>query len=288
MDSIINGKTPSAGSTMAQERVRKIAEEELIRHKLFNERKTPLQTYKELVIGDKSLLQLIKYEVLTTLLGPLPGALGLILRKLFYPMLFKHVGKGVIFGQNVVIRHPDKIRLGNRVVLDDYCLIDARGAGEDGLVIGDDSIINRGVTIKSKVGPIHIEASANIGAATVIISMGGVYIGEMVSIAGGCSISGGAFSTEQGEDIFRDQGKHTKGPIRLDKKSRYAMGAIVLDGVHVEEGCIVGAGSVVITDLPSYSIAAGVPAKVVRSRKKARENGGNGYTPAAGFPWQVS
>jgi len=159
---------------MMQERVCEIAEEELIRHKLFNERKTPLQKYKELVIGDKSLLQLIKYELVTTLLGPIPGALGLTLRKLFYPMLFKHIGKGVIFGQNVVIRHSDKIRLGNRVVLDDYCLIDARGSGEDGLIIGDDSIINRGVTIKSKVGPIHIEASANIGAATVIISVGGV------------------------------------------------------------------------------------------------------------------
>jgi len=66
------------------------------------------------------------------------------------------------------------------------------------------------------------------------------------------------------------------------------MGTIVLDGVHVEEGCIVGAGSVVITDLPRYSIAAGVPAKVVRSREKAGEMERTGYARPAGFPWQLS
>ena len=109
---------------MAREFIQKIAEEELIRHKLFDERKSMFQKYRELVIGNKSLLQLIKYEIVTTLVGPLPGALGLMLRKLLYPSLFKEIGKGVIFGRNLVIRHPDKIRLANGVVLDDCCVID--------------------------------------------------------------------------------------------------------------------------------------------------------------------
>jgi acetyltransferase-like isoleucine patch superfamily enzyme len=254
---------------MVQGTIRKIDEDDLIRHKLFHERKSALQKYKELVIGEKSFLQLIKYELLTTLLGPIPGALGLALRGLFYPLLFKQIGRGVVFGRSVVIRHPDKIQLGNGVILDDYCLIDARGAGEEGIVIGENSIVSRGVMIQSKVGPIHIGASGNIGAASVIVSMGGVYIGEMVTIAGGCCVSGGAYSTQRGDESDREQGKHTKGPIRLDRKSRYAMGAIVLDGVHVEEGCFVGAGSVVVTDLPRYSIAAGSPAKVVRGRENS-------------------
>src|SRR5437867_293569 len=127
---------------MGRETIRKIEDKDLIRHKLFHERKSSLGKYRELVIGDGSLFQFITYELLTTFLAPLPGALGLVLRKLFYPYLFKRIGKGVVFGRSIVIRHPSKIELGNRVVIDDYCLIDARGAGNEGVIIGDDTIIS--------------------------------------------------------------------------------------------------------------------------------------------------
>ena len=40
-------------------------------------------------------------------------------------------------------------------------------------------------------------------------------------------------------------------------------GAIILPGVHIGQGSIVGAGAVVSRDIPSGSIAVGVPAKVV-------------------------
>jgi acetyltransferase-like isoleucine patch superfamily enzyme len=253
---------------MEEEHYQMIDEKDLIRHKLFADNKTPLQTYTELVMGGGSLLKLIKYELITTFLGPIPGALGLLVRKLFYPSLFKTIGKGVIFGRSVVIRHPDKIRLGNRVIIDDYCLIDGRGAGEEGVVIGDEVIINRGVTIQAKVGAIHIGARTNVGAGSSIVSMGGVYIGEMVAIGGGCYISGGAFKVDRDEFSVREQEKYTKGSVRIDQKSRFGMGVIVLDGVHVGEGCIVGAGSVVVHDLPAYSIASGAPAVA----KRAREN----------------
>lgn len=50
---------------------------------------------------------------------------------------------------------------------------------------------------------------------------------------------------------------------------------IILPGVHVGKGCVIGAGSVVTKDIPEYSIVAGVPARVIRSRKnKINENGG--------------
>lgn len=252
---------------MGKERVCDIDEKDLIRHKLFGEQKSSVRKYIELVIGKGYAWGVIKYELLTTLLGPIPGVLGLVLRKMFYPCLFKHIGNGVIFGRSVVIRHPDKIRLGNRVVIDDYCLIDGRGAGEEGIVVGDDVIISRGATIQSKVGPVYIGAETNVGAGSSIISMGGVHIAEMVTIAAGCHISGGAYAVERDGSSAREHRKYSKGPIRLGKKSRFGMGVIVLDGVHVEEGCVVGAGSVVTGDLPKYSVAAGVPAVVKRNRE---------------------
>lgn len=41
---------------------------------------------------------------------------------------------------------------------------------------------------------------------------------------------------------------------------------VILEGVRIEDGAIVGAGSVVTKDLPPYSISVGVPAKVIRYR----------------------
>jgi acetyltransferase-like isoleucine patch superfamily enzyme len=43
-------------------------------------------------------------------------------------------------------------------------------------------------------------------------------------------------------------------------------GVTVLDGVHIGNGAVVGAGSVVTKSLPDYAIAFGVPAQVVRKR----------------------
>lgn len=44
--------------------------------------------------------------------------------------------------------------------------------------------------------------------------------------------------------------------------------AIIMPGVHIGDGCIIGAGAVVTKDIPSYSVAAGVPARVVKQRLK--------------------
>jgi len=48
-------------------------------------------------------------------------------------------------------------------------------------------------------------------------------------------------------------------------------GAIVLSGVTIGRGSIIAAGSVVTKDIPEYSIAGGVPAKVIRNRFNKEE-----------------
>jgi acetyltransferase-like isoleucine patch superfamily enzyme len=46
-------------------------------------------------------------------------------------------GRNVVFGQNVVLRHPHKIHIGRDVVIDDNCLLDAKGETNRGIRIGD-------------------------------------------------------------------------------------------------------------------------------------------------------
>lgn len=43
--------------------------------------------------------------------------------------------------------------------------------------------------------------------------------------------------------------------------------SIILQGVTIGEGAIIGAGSVVTKDVPSFSVAVGVPARVIKERK---------------------
>lgn len=42
--------------------------------------------------------------------------------------------------------------------------------------------------------------------------------------------------------------------------------AIILDGVHLGQGCVVAAGAVVASDVPPYAIVGGVPARVIKYR----------------------
>lgn len=56
-------------------------------------------------------------------------------------------------------------------------------------------------------------------------------------------------------------------PVRMKSYSAVGAGSILLPGVTVHEGATVGAGSVVTKDVPPYTVAVGVPAKVIKHLK---------------------
>ena len=236
----------------------------IIRERLAKGHQSPFKTYMDLTVGESSLLQFIIYELLTSFLGPIPGGVGFFLRKTFYPRLFKKIGRGLIIGRNVVIRHPGNIIIGNNVTIDDNCLIDARGAGLQGVVLEDNTIINRNCMIQSKVGLIHLGKRVSIGCNSVIVSMDGVEIGEAVLIAGGCNISAGSYHFDDANKPVMDQGVYTAGPIRIGDKAWIGTNVTILDGVKIGSGAVIGAGAVVTKEVPENSVAVGVPARIVR------------------------
>ena len=60
-------------------------------------------------------------------------------------------------------------------------------------------------------------------------------------------------------------------PVRVGKWADIGVNAVLLPGVTVGQGAIVGAGAVVTGDVPDYAIVAGVPARLLRSRKDPQQ-----------------
>ena len=94
-----------------------------------------------------------------------------------YPVLLGRSGRNVVFGQNVVLRHPHKIQIGDDVVIDDNCLLDAKGDANRGIRIGSGVFIGRNTILSCKNGDIEIADGANIGFNCEIFSASRVTVG---------------------------------------------------------------------------------------------------------------
>ena len=254
------------------EQERSIEKDSVIR-KLSSEEQSALKKYQTFFLGSDSLGYMAKYELLTMLFGPLPGALGLFLRKQFYPGLFKHVGSGVAWGRNITLRHPGNIWIGDRVAIDDDCFLDAKGAGEAGVHIGSDVLVARSTIIQAKTGPIRIGDHCVIGSQCQFSSAGGIEFGQHVMLAGQSYIGGGRYRMEDLDTPMMEQGLYTKGPVVVEDDVWVGAGAIIQDGVHIGRGSVIGAGAVIREDVPAHTVVVPHQRLVMLPRQKGDETG---------------
>lgn len=239
-----------------------------LHQKVFNPQKSNLRKYQDMVIGRDSWSALLRYELTMLLIGQLPGALGLVLRQKFYRPLFKRVGKNVVFGKNLNLRHPHKITIGDNVIIDDDCLLDAKGETNKGIVIGSGVTLGRFSSLICKNGDICIGSHVNIGSSVklVVADKGTIAIGNSIDIGSSCHFSGGSYDYSQSGVLPSTRRKESQG-IVVEDLAWIGAGVIVLDGVRIETGSIVGAGSVVNKNVLTKTVVIGVPAKVARERE---------------------
>lgn len=238
-----------------------------IRSILSDPRSSSYRKYRELTVGDAGFLGFVAYETASSLLGPIPGALGIFLRQKIYPRFFRRCGKGLVIGRNCTFRHPAKMSFGDNVTIDDNTLLDARGANGKGLVIGDGVIVNRNAIVQSKGGDVEIGRSVSLGANSTVVSWSGVRIGDHALIAGGCCISAGRFEFDDLTRNISDQDGYSTGPIVVEENVWLATRVTILDGVHIGKGAVISAGSVVTANIPPLTVAHGNPAKGVFTRR---------------------
>jgi acetyltransferase-like isoleucine patch superfamily enzyme len=221
--------------------------------------------YRELVLGRPGLGALIGYEAVLLASQWVPGALGLVLRKFLYPTLMGATGRDVVFGQNVTIRHPGRIAIGNHVVIDDQCMLDAKGANNRGIDIHDGVFVGRNSILSCKNGDITLEDGVNIGFNCKVFSGSSVTIGRNTLLAAYCYVIGGGHEFDNLDQPVQEQRGISKG-VTIEEDVWLGAGTLILDGVRIGAQTVVGAGSVVTSDLPPRSVVAGTPARVIRSR----------------------
>lgn len=240
-----------------------------IQDSISGKKKSKMQKYMDLVIGSNRILDLIKYELIILFTSKIPGALGVVLRSRFYPKLLGSTGNGVVFGANVIFRHPKKIHLGNNVIIDDNVLIDAKGINNDGITLGDDVYIGRNSILSCKDGNISLDDRANIGFNCYISSSNNVKVGKDVLVAAYTYIVGGGnYKLDNLETpINQHYDFEGKGGVTIEDNVWIATHVVILDGVLVKSGSVLAAGTIVNQDVPEMSIVGGIPGKVLKERK---------------------
>ncbi len=230
-----------------------------------DKRKSALQKYQDTVPGKSGFGYLLKFELILLLCSWVPGALGFLLRKLFYPSLFAELGRGVVFGRNVVIRHPHKIKIGDNVIIDDNCVLDAKGCQGTDFIIGNNVILSRGCILSAKDGTLSIGDNTNFGANCLVYAVKETTIGRDTLFAAQCYVGGSMYHFERTDIPPIQQGSYANG-ISIGDGCWLGAGVKVIDGVKVGNGVILGTGAVVNKNIEAFTVAVGVPAKVVKKR----------------------
>jgi acetyltransferase-like isoleucine patch superfamily enzyme len=158
------------------------------------------------------------------------------------------------------------LRLGPKCFIDDFVTILGTGGS---VVLGKRVHLYRGTIIEAgKGGKViigentHVQPGCNLNGY-----VGKVRIGRRVMIASGCGFTPYQHKLDDLSGCMSDQPLTSKGDIVIEDDVWLGMGVKVMDGVHIGRGAVIGANAVVTKDIPPYSVAVGVPARVIRKRE---------------------
>lgn len=163
---------------------------------------------------------------------------------------FKSYGKNVLISRYCRIYKPQNIEFGDKVRIDDFCVLSA------------------GTSIK-------FGSYIHIGCGTSIIGSGEVVISDFSGVSGHCSIYSssddysGRFMTNP--MVPEELTNVTHAPVILGKHVIIGCGSVILPGVTLEDGVAIGAMSLVQQDCKANTIYCGNPLKKLIPRSKKHQ-----------------
>jgi acetyltransferase-like isoleucine patch superfamily enzyme len=112
---------------------------------------------------------------------------------------------------------------------------------------------------------IRIGSGTFLNIAVMVAALDLVEIGDHCMLANGCFVTD---SNHRFDDPARPvpwQGFSSRGPTRIGDNVWCGAGVVITSGVTIGERSVIGANSVVTSDIPAFSVAAGAPARVLRT-----------------------
>lgn len=176
-----------------------------------------------------------------------------------------------LIGKGVTIRQASFIHAGKNFIAQDHCEIN--GLSQKGLVFGDKVTIGSYAIIRptnlyggeAGVG-LKVGNNSSIGPYAYIGCSGYIEIGDNVMMSPRVSIYSENHNFSESTLPMIEQGV-TRSFVKIEDDCWLAANSVILAGVTVGKGSVVAAGSIVTKDVPPYSIVAGNPARIIKSRK---------------------
>jgi acetyltransferase-like isoleucine patch superfamily enzyme len=205
-------------------------------------------------------------QLVLSLFGWVPTVVGIGLRAIVYRLILKMEGTAAI-ERGVRIRYADHIRLGQGVYLDEGVYLHACPGG---IEIGDNTLLMHHAELhvynfrNLPHAGIRIGRDCLISEFNVLRGQGGIVIGDRVYTSPLVQLMAVNHVFADPDRPFVEQGITAQG-IVIEDDVWVGAGAIITDGVRIGRGAVVAAGAVVTQDVPPHSVAAGVPARVVKT-----------------------
>lgn len=164
----------------------------------------------------------------------------------------KEIGEDVLISKKASIYSPERIKIGNHVRIDDFCILS---------------------------GEIEIGNYVHIAAYTALYGKYGIIIKDFCGCSARCTIYS-ATDDFSGEYMISPMvpiefTKVRGGRVTLEKYVQLGANTLVMPNITIEEGTAVGAMSFVNKDLEEWGIYVGIPCKKIKERsKKLLEYGG--------------
>lgn len=177
-----------------------------------------------------------------------------------YRHLLGGLGRDVSIHPDVTLNWPERIDIGNRCMLYRGAYLNARTTHEIGIHLGDDVKIHEYTYVDPYGGTIDIDDGAGIGQHCWIAGHGGLYVGRLSMIGGGTYIIPANHGHALSGVPYVLQEEDRRG-IHIGNNVWIGAGCCILAGTSLGDGCVVGAGSVVVGDYPPDSIIYGVKAE---------------------------
>jgi acetyltransferase-like isoleucine patch superfamily enzyme len=140
---------------------------------------------------------------------------------------------------------------------------DIRLGGEWSLEIGRDLRIDQDTRCWFHA-PVKIGDGVGIGRNVICVIHAGLTIGDNSALSEYSAIHDYTHDIRPGDDRFNDR-PLLAAPVTIGKNVWVGAKVVITSGVTIGDNSVIGANSVVTRDIPPNSIAAGIPARVIRA-----------------------